>query len=1392
MRLDQSKTKTELIQEIQSLRRKNAQDIADHKHAEAELLHNEIMFRAIFENSIDAIGVGKDGLQVSVNPALLKLFGYSKFEEVIGKPVIDIIAPSEHPRILENMKKRAAGKEAPSIYETRGIRKDGTEFDMNVHISTFKLEGENYSLAILRDVTEHKAAEEALLESENRFRSFTENAPDFVMQINHAGIIEFINRTVMGISQDDVVGSSVFSWLPKDYIAPFKRALSQVYKTAQDQVVEHQALDAQKKKRWYSSHLGPIREFGNIASVIVVARDITVQKKVEKALRQSEEKFAKIFSTSPNVITISTLDDGRFVDINEVGAKKIGYTRDELIGKTSIELGLVRPEDRDKLINILKEDGFYSGIELTVTIKGGEENIGLFYGQIIQLGDENFLFQTLVDITERKQTENALLTSEHLLRDAQAMAHIGHWQLNILTQEIEGSDELFQIFGLSQEEVTLEAFLDVVHPDDREYDLQHIRRGMEHGESWNIEHRLICKNGDEKYVHAIGEAIKDKEGKIVTLVGTIQDITERKKVEKELLESERTLRAFLDATTDSAALMDLEGNIIAINKTIARSWKKDPSEIIGSNAYVNFPPAVAKVRRAQHDKVIRTKQPVRFIDARGDKWFDNHMYPVLNEDGKVERIAIFARDITERKLAEEELKNSEERLKILFESAPDAYYINNLKGTFIDGNKAAEDLMGYKRDELIDKSFLKLNILPKNQIVKAGKLLAQNILGKSTGPDEFLLHRKDGSEVIAEIRTHPVKIGGKTLILGIARDITERKKAEEELLDSERRNKALLNTTLDLAMLIDKNGKIITLNEAMAKAFGQTPDNLINKVIYDMLPPDIARERKKKGEEAAKSGKVVRFLDRRADRWLDNSVYPIFDEKGKLLQYAIFSHDITERKLAEEMVHESEEKYRLLIDNIPDVTWSTDADGHTNFISPNIKDVYGYTVEEIGRGGDKLWFGRVHKDDLPKLKSAYMELFEENKEFNIEYRIKHKNGQWIWLHDRAIMHFETDKKKYAFGVFSDITERKEAEEEIHKLSLAVQQSANAILITSTDGLIEYVNQSFENTTGYLFDDIVGKNPRFLKSGETSQAEYKNLWDTITSGKEWKGEFHNKKKDGELYWESATISPMKNKDGEIIHFLGIKEEITERKKAIQERELALVEAKKANQVKSNFLANMSHEIRTPLNAILGFTDLLENETKKMNNPELDQYVDIIQQSGDRLMNTVHGILDISQIETGTVKLNPEPVDLKQTIIDLITTLNPGAQEKKVDIQFDSHIRKSIIQTDKYCLTQAMDNIINNAIKYTEKGSVTIQLERKGKRLSAAVTDTGIGMTEEFMKRMFDPFTQESEGYSKKYEGVGIGLPLTKRYLDLIGAELKVESKKGHGSTFTISIGNLSSA
>jgi signal transduction histidine kinase len=186
--------------------------------------------------------------------------------------------------------------------------------------------------------------------------------------------------------------------------------------------------------------------------------------------------------------------------------------------------------------------------------------------------------------------------------------------------------------------------------------------------------------------------------------------------------------------------------------------------------------------------------------------------------------------------------------------------------------------------------------------------------------------------------------------------------------------------------------------------------------------------------------------------------------------------------------------------------------------------------------------------------------------------------------------------------------------------------------------------------------------------------------------------------------------------------------------------------------------------------------------------MKQYFDIIQDGGDRLMKTVHGVLDISQLETGNINLNPEIVDLKIVLSNIITSLESRADEKLLGLKFETRIRKSTLKIDSYCATQALENLIDNAIKYTEKGGVTIKLQRKGKKLVVTVTDTGIGMSKKFMRRMFDPFTQESEGYSKKYQGVGIGLSLTKRYLEKINAELQVESEKGKGSTFTVIFNN----
>jgi PAS domain S-box-containing protein len=279
----------------------------------------------------------------------------------------------------------------------------------------------------------------------------------------------------------------------------------------------------------------------------------------------------------------------------------------------------------------------------------------------------------------------------------------------------------------------------------------------------------------------------------------------------------------------------------------------------------------------------------------------------------------------ERKRAEEDMKSSEERLRLLFEYAPDAYYLSDLKGHFIDGNREAERTLGYNKEELIGKNFLSLKILSPSQLPKAAALLAKNAMGRSTGPDEFVLHRKDGSQVIAEIRTYPIKMNAQTLVLGIARDITERKKAEEEQRQQDKKFRAFVETTNEWIWSIDQEGKHTFCNPALETILGYSPEEFVGK---DSLAYLHDEDRSKvqamlKGKNAKKagwSGLVLRWRHKDGSiRFLESTAVPILDQDGQLVGYQGADRDITERKQAEEALRESEEKFRNLAEQSPNM-----------------------------------------------------------------------------------------------------------------------------------------------------------------------------------------------------------------------------------------------------------------------------------------------------------------------------------------------------------------------------------------------------------------------------------------------------------------------------------------
>ncbi len=381
----------------------------------------------------------------------------------------------------------------------------------------------------------------------------------------------------------------------------------------------------------------------------------------------------------------------------------------------------------------------------------------------------------------------------------------------------------------------------------------------------------------------------------------------------------------------------------------------------------------------------------------------------------------------------------------------------------------------------------------------------------------------------------------------------------------------------------------------------------------------------------------------------------------------------------------------------------------------------------------------------------------------------------------------------------EIIERKQIEEKLRKLSQAVEQSPCSTMITDVEGNIEYINPKFTELTGYTSEETLGQNPRILQSGETPHEKYKELWRSIKSGSEWQGEFCNRKKNGILYWENISISPVKNDAGDITHFITVNEDVTIRKQmeemlkrsernALNKMKDAIDAQKRAeiaNTTKSEFLANMSHEIRTPMNGIVGMTSLLLDTGLSH---EQREYAETVLESTDALLTIINDILDFSKIEAG--KLEMENIDFNirvavESVIDIFSF-----KVDKNGLEFFCFISPevpSLLRGDPGRLRQVLVNLIGNAIKFTNNGEIRISVvtaEETDSHITVRfdVGDTGIGISADRMSLMFKPFSQADTSTTRQYGGTGLGLSISKQIVELMEGQICVESEEGKGSNF----------
>jgi len=641
---------------------------------------------------------------------------------------------------------------------------------------------------------------------------------------------------------------------------------------------------------------------------------------------------------------------------------------------------------------------------------------------------------------------------------------------------------------------------------------------------------------------------------------------------------------------------------------------------------------------------------------------------------------------------------------------------------------------------------------------------------------------------------------------GINLDITLRKQAELALQRESEKNLALLRNASDGIHILDFDGNIVEASDSFCAMLGYRREEVIGMNVsrWDarLGSVELLSLVRRQFEQPVRSEFETRHR-RKDGSVLDVEVSGFPLELGGQPVLFNSARDITARKAAEAAMAESERRFRSLFENMQtglalhEIV--TDAAGRpVDYVFLAVNEAYG----RVSGLDTQTLVGQRITEAFPAIaqdSTDWIGLFGQVALSGEAQRFEaYSEGLRRWY---DIVAYQTGPRQFA-ALVADISERKQSEEQVRKLALAVEQSLESIAITDLDARLEYVNEAFVQNTGYRRDEAIGQNPRILQTGKTPPEVFQAMWAALSQGQPWQGELVNRRKDGSEYVESAVITPLRQPDGRITHYVAVKEDITDKKRTAEELDrhrhhleelvalrtgellVAKTQAEAANRAKSAFLANMSHEIRTPMNAILGLTYLLQRSEVT---PEQAGRLAKIVNAARHLLSVINDILDLSKIEVGKLQLEQSDFTLASVLDNVRLMVQDAALAKGLRVEVDGGDVPLWLRGDPTRLRQALLNYASNAVKFTERGTVVLRARLLGEQAGALavrfeVRDTGPGIDPETAPRLFAAFEQADASTTRKFGGTGLGLAITRHLAELMGGEAGVESQPGQGSTF----------
>ncbi len=625
--------------------------------------------------------------------------------------------------------------------------------------------------------------------------------------------------------------------------------------------------------------------------------------------------------------------------------------------------------------------------------------------------------------------------------------------------------------------------------------------------------------------------------------------------------------------------------------------------------------------------------------------------------------------------------------------------------------------------------------------------------------------------------------------------LAERRLTEAELSESDRRFMQVVESAGEWIWEVDANGLYTYSSPVVEKMLGYTPDEIVGKKhFYEFFNGENKEETKRNALQIFTSKQVLKeFVNQNVHKdgtlvWLSTTGSPILDKEGKLLGYQGVDTNITERRKVEEALKESEYFFKESQKSAFIGSYKNDFIKGKWESSEILDQIFG-----IDKDYDRSvpgWIELVHPGDRDMMFSYLMdEVVAKRIPFDKEYRIVRKNdGQIRWVFGQGQAKFDDAGNALSLiGTIQDITQRKLNEEEINKLNYAVEATGEVVFMTDNEGVFTFVNPAFSIVYGHQADDVVGKvTPRILKSGMMDEAAYKYFWEELIKKQVVNTELINKTKDGRNIHIESSANVIINERGEAIGFIAIQKDISVRKKIEEELVLAKERAEESDRLKSAFLTNMSHEIRTPMNGILGFSTLLSKQGVDVE--EQQNFIRMIEKSSARLYNLINEIIDISKIESGQMEVQSMETNINEQLKLAYDLLKPDAENKGITLSYKNSLseKEVVITTDSTKLYSIITNLVKNAIKYTDHGSVEFGYTRKEKFLEFYVRDTGIGIPEDRLEAIFERFVQAETAVLQAREGAGLGLSITKAFVEMLGGKLWVRSEVGKGSIFNFTL------